>query len=223
MPYVRRMDIILVPGLWLDGSSWDDVVPLLQQAGARTHALTLPGMQADTHRADVTLDDHVKAVVAVIDSVDPAGQVVLVGHSAGGAIAYAAVDARPDRVQRVIYVGGFPVADGSSLAPDFAAENGEVPLPDWNAFDDEELVGLDEDALSRFRERALPSPERVTRDAQRLFDDRRYDVPRRSSAPRYAALRDELTTSGRPRPTARFVEPASTGGLKESTLRLGVR
>jgi pimeloyl-ACP methyl ester carboxylesterase len=172
------MDIILIPGLWLDASSWDEVVPLLQQEGARTHALTLPGMRAsDTDRADVTLNDHVKAVVEVIDSLDPAGQVVLVGHSAGGAIAYAAVDARPDRVQRVIYVGGFPVGDGDSLAPGFAAENGEVPLPDWTAFDEEELAGLDKEALSRFRQRALPSPERVTRDAQRLFDTRRYGVP----------------------------------------------
>ncbi len=172
------MDIILVPGLWLDGSSWDEVVQLLKQAGARTHALTLPGMRAsDTDRADVTLNDHVNAVVAVIDSVDPAGQVVLVGHSAGGAIAYAAVDARPDGVRRVIYVGGFPVGDGKSLAPDFAAENGEVPLPDWTAFDEDELAGLDEEALNRFRQRALPSPARVTRDVQRLFDTRRYDVP----------------------------------------------
>ena len=172
------MDIILVPGLWLDGSSWDEVVPALERAGARTHALTLPGMRAtDTDRADVTLSDQVQAVVSVVDSVDPASEVVLVGHSAGGAIAYAAVEARPDRVHRVVYVGGFPVGDGDSLAPDFPAENGEVPLPDWSVFDDEELAGLDEEALSRFRERALPSPERVTRDAQRLSDTHRYDVP----------------------------------------------
>ncbi len=31
-------DMILVPGLWLDGSSWVQVVPGLQQAGHRTHA-----------------------------------------------------------------------------------------------------------------------------------------------------------------------------------------
>jgi hypothetical protein len=39
------MDIILIPGLWLDGSSWDDVVPALRWAGHQTHALTLPGME----------------------------------------------------------------------------------------------------------------------------------------------------------------------------------
>ena len=104
------MDIILIPGLWLDGSSWDEVVPVLEQAGHRTHALTLPGMESkDADRSEITLRDHVDAVIAAIDSVDPAdGKVVLVGHSAGGAIAHAAVDARPDRVARVVYVGGSP-------------------------------------------------------------------------------------------------------------------
>ena len=93
------MDIILIPGFWLDGSSWDEVVPALEQAGHRTHALTLPGMESKTaDRSGITLRDHVDAVVEVIDSVAPAGAtVVLVGHSGGGAIAHAAADARPGR------------------------------------------------------------------------------------------------------------------------------
>ncbi|HXW87533.1 MAG TPA: alpha/beta fold hydrolase, partial [Streptosporangiaceae bacterium] len=92
------MDIILIPGFWLDGSSWDEVVPALEQAGHRTHALTLPGKESrDADRSLITLRDHVDAVVRVIDSVGLAGgQVVLVGHSGGGAIAHAAADARPE-------------------------------------------------------------------------------------------------------------------------------
>ncbi len=101
------LDIVLVPGLWLDGASWDEVVPHLQAAGRRTHPLTLPGMESlDADRSGITLDDHVAAVVAAIDAAD--GPVVLVGHSAGAGIASAAVDARPDHVARAIYVGGFP-------------------------------------------------------------------------------------------------------------------
>jgi pimeloyl-ACP methyl ester carboxylesterase len=170
------MDIILIPGLWLDGSSWDQVVPVLEQAGHRAHPLTLPGMESkDADRSEVTLRDHVDAVVAVVDAVD--GPVALVGHSAGAAIAHAALDARPDRVARAVYVGGFPTGDGDAVADGFAAANGEVPLPDWSAFEDEELADLDDGALAAFRERAIPSPERVTRDPQRLSDERRYDVP----------------------------------------------
>jgi pimeloyl-ACP methyl ester carboxylesterase/uncharacterized damage-inducible protein DinB len=172
------MDIILIPGLWLDGSSWAEVVPVLEQAGHRPHPVTLPGMESkDADRAPITLADHVAAVVAAIDGVPPTSGLVLVGHSAGAAVAHAAIDARPDRVRRAVYVGGFPTGDGDAVADGFPATDGEVPLPDWTAFDEQELVDLDEAALAAFRERAIPSPVRVTRDPQRLTDGRRYDVP----------------------------------------------
>jgi hypothetical protein len=55
------MDIILIPGFWLDASSWDDIVPVLERAGHRAHALTLPGMESRAAgRASVTLRDHIR-------------------------------------------------------------------------------------------------------------------------------------------------------------------
>jgi pimeloyl-ACP methyl ester carboxylesterase len=172
------MDIILVPGLWLDGSSWEKVAPTLERAGHRTYPLTLPGMESkDADRSDITLRDHVDAVVKAIDSCDADRQVVLVGHSAGCGIAHAAVDARPDRVARAVYVGGFPTGDGLTLADGFRVENGEVPLPDWSDFQEEDLVDLDEEACAEFRARAIPSPAHITSDQQQLSDERRYDVP----------------------------------------------
>jgi len=168
------MDIILIPGLWLDGSSWDEVTPTFEQAGHRTHALTLPGMESkDADRSQIGRQDHVDAVVATIDSV--VGSVVLVGHSMGAGIAYAALDARPDRVVHAIYVGGFPTGDGQGS--EFPSVDGEIPLFDWSDFDEEDQVGLDAEARARFQERAIPSPARVTSDPQRLSDERRYDVP----------------------------------------------
>ena len=173
------MDIILIPGFWLDSSSWDEVVPALQQGGHRTHALTLPGMESkDADRSEITLRDHVDAVVRVIDSLDRAnGQVVLVGHSGGGAVAHAAVDARPDRVARVVYVDSGPLGEGGVINDELPAVNGEVPLPDWSLFDEEDLVDLDDELRAAFRERAIPTPVRVASDPQHLFDERRYDVP----------------------------------------------
>jgi pimeloyl-ACP methyl ester carboxylesterase len=171
------MNIILVPGMWLDGSSWDEVTPTLESAGHRVRPLTLPGMESqETDRADVTLKDHIDAVVAVVDAVD-SDDVVLVGHSAGAGIVHAAIDARPKLVTRAVYVGGFPTGDGDALADGYPAENGEVLLPDWSEFDEVDLGGLDDAALQRFRDRAIPTPAQVVRDPQQLFDDRRYDVP----------------------------------------------
>ena len=37
------MDIVLLAGLWLDGSAWDAVVPELDRLGHRARPLTLPG------------------------------------------------------------------------------------------------------------------------------------------------------------------------------------
>ncbi len=170
------MDVVLIPGLWLDGSSWDEVVPVLRDAGHRTHALTLPGMESvDADRSGITLRDHVDAVVAVIDSLD--GAPVLVGHSGGGAIAHAAADARPTRVGRVVYVDSWPLGDGGCINDGFPVANGEIPLPDWSQFDDEDLIDLDEELRVAFRERAIPSPAQVPSNPQQLFDERRYDVP----------------------------------------------
>jgi pimeloyl-ACP methyl ester carboxylesterase len=174
------VELILIPGLWLDGSSWDEVVPHLSRAGHRTHALTLPGMaSSEADRRGITLRDHVDAVVEVIDSLGGPGdgQVVLVGHSAGGAIAHAALDARPDRVARVIYVDAGPLGDGGVINDQLPVQDGEIPLPDWSLFDEEDLVDLDDRLRAAFRARAIPAPAHVASDAQRLGDERRYEVP----------------------------------------------
>jgi|SRR6185312_6055120 len=172
------MDIVLIPGMWLDGSSWKRVTPALEQAGHRTHPLTLPGLESlGADRSSVTLADHVAAVVAAVDAVPGTDPVVVVGHSMGAALAYASVDARPDRIGRAIYIGGFPAGDGDVLIGGYQATGGEIPLPAWTEFDDEELDGLDETERRRFRESAVPTPEGVARGTQALSDERRFAVP----------------------------------------------
>lgn len=170
------MNIVLVPGFWLDGSSWDDVAAPLRQAGHTVHTPTLPGLESkDANRAGIGLRDHVDALVALIDSTTE--PVVLVGHSGGGAIAHAAVDARPDRVARVVYVDSGPLGDGGVINDEFPIVGNEIPLPDWSEFGEEDLVDLDDDLRASFRERAIPQPARVATDKQVLTDPRRYDVP----------------------------------------------
>ena len=170
------MHLLLIPGFWLDGASWDDVVPPLRDAGHAVHAITLPGRESrEADRSKIGLRDHVDAVVELVDSL-PA-PVVLVGHSGGGAAAHAVVDARPDRVARVVYVDCGPLGHGDAINDELPVVDGEVPLPDWSVFDDEDLVDLDEGLRERFRSIAVPEAVGVAQDPQVLTDERRYDVP----------------------------------------------
>ena len=170
------MNIILIPGFWLDGASWDEVAAPLRTAGHDIHALTLPGKQSlDADRTGISLRDHVDAVVAVVDSLPPG--VVLVGHSGGGAIAHAVVDARPEAITRVIYVDSVPLGHGDVINDSLPVVDGEVPLPDWSVFGEEDLLDLTDVLRERFRAIAIPEPLGVTSDTQVLGDERRYDVP----------------------------------------------
>ena len=169
------MNIILIPGHWLNASSWDAVVPALEKDGHHVQALTLPGMESvAADRSAVTLRDHIAHVVAAIDAVE--GPVVLVGHSAGGGLAHAAVDARPGRIARVIYVGSEPRGNDAGGSP-WAAAGSDVPLPDWSFFDDEMVADLDDDLRATIQAGAVPVPTRAANDPQVLTDERRYDVP----------------------------------------------
>lgn len=173
---VSDMNLVLVPGLWLDGESWSKVVPPLEAAGHLTHPVTLPGLESrDADRSQITLQDHVDAVIAIVDSLpDP---VALVGHSGGGAIIHAVVDARPDRIVRAVYVDTGPLGPGGSIAPEVPIVNSEIPLPDWSEFDVADVADLDEATRQEFRARAIPSPMQVATAEQVLHDERRYDVP----------------------------------------------
>jgi pimeloyl-ACP methyl ester carboxylesterase len=170
------MDVLLIPGFWLDATSWAEVTPALVAAGHTPHPLTLPGLESvDADRRDIGLADHVAAVVQAIDELP--GPVALVAHSGGGSIAGIAADARPDGVAHVIYVDSGPLGNGSAINAGLTAVDGEVPLPDWSEFGDGELVDLTDELLVEFRARAIPEPARVASDPAQLTDERRYDVP----------------------------------------------
>lgn len=170
------MDVILIPGFWLDASSWNEVTPELEAAGHRVHAVTLPGLEsADAPRAGIGLEDHIAAVVGLLDGID--GPVAIVGHSGGGAVAQGVVDRRPDRVARLVFVDAAPIADGDCVNDELPVVGDEIPLPDWSVFEAADLVDLDDALRNRFRTRALPHPAAAASDPLRLHDERRHDVP----------------------------------------------
>lgn len=169
------MDIILIPGLWLDASSWDDVLPTLRAAGLNPRPLTLPGLGAPaSDSADIGMSDWVQAVVDEIDAAD--GPVVVVGHSGGGNVAWAAADARPDRVARVVLVDTAVPHDGGVIS-EFAVVDGVIPFPGWDFFDDDDVADLDASTRARTAAQTLSVPGRVPTDPVALHSERRHEVP----------------------------------------------
>jgi pimeloyl-ACP methyl ester carboxylesterase len=167
------MDILLIAGLWLDGSAWDDVVPELETLGHRPVALTLPG-QGDG-AASATLDDQVAAILAAVDAAP--GKPLVVGHSAASTLAWLAADARPEKVAGVALVGGFPGVDGKPYADFFELTDGVMPFPGWKPFEGPDTADLDEEARRTLEAVMLPVPGGVATGVVHLNDERRFDVP----------------------------------------------
>jgi pimeloyl-ACP methyl ester carboxylesterase len=163
--------IILVPGFWLGAWAWDDVADLLRADGHDVTALTLPGLEPDhPDRAAVGLADQAGAIA---DAVRAAGRpVVLAVHSGAGAPGYAASDLVPEGIAAMVYVDTGPAV--GALDPDF--EGAELTLAPWDELD-ENLDGISEEQLGEFRERAVPEPGTVLREAHTFTNDARRSIP----------------------------------------------
>lgn len=167
------MEILLIGGLWLDGSVWDDVVSSLKSLGHRPVPLTLPGQGDGSTSA--TLDDQVAAVLSAVDSASD--KPLLVAHSAACTLAWLAADARPERIAKIVLIGGFPAANEKAYADFFELVDGVMPFPGWTPFEGPDSADLDEQAKQRIASAAIPVPGAVATGVVRLADERRFDVP----------------------------------------------
>ena len=121
----NKPSVVLVHGAFTDGSSWKKVIPILEDEGFTVTAVQNPLR---------SLAEDVATTKRVIEA--QKGDVVLVGHSYGGAvITDAAVGS--DKVKALVYVAAFapdagetlggliekfpPSALGAALAPDSAS------------------------------------------------------------------------------------------------------
>jgi pimeloyl-ACP methyl ester carboxylesterase len=123
-------NIVLVHGAWADGSSWNKIIPLLQQKGFHVVAVHLP---FTTLAEDAAV---VKRMIALQD-----GPTLLVGHSYGGAVITESGD--DPKIAGLVYVAAFapdlgqsagdlnnqypPPSGGSEIRPD---ANGFLQLTD---------------------------------------------------------------------------------------------
>ena len=113
--------IVLEPGAWADGSSWDGVIGLLQADGYPVYAPPNPlrGLANDS----ATLSDFLKTL---------SGPVILVGHSYGGMVITNAATGDPN-VKALVYINAFIPALGETAFGLTAAQPGSC-VGSANAF-----------------------------------------------------------------------------------------
>jgi pimeloyl-ACP methyl ester carboxylesterase len=102
MSTANSTNIVLVHGLWADGSSWNKVIPILKNAGHRVIAVQL---------AAHSLADDVATVKRAIDLVG--GPTILVAHSFGGFVITNA-GYNNKNVTGLVYVSAFAPDEGES-------------------------------------------------------------------------------------------------------------
>jgi pimeloyl-ACP methyl ester carboxylesterase len=107
---VEARNVVLIHGAWADGSSWAEVIPLLQAAGLKVTAVQNPL---------TTLADSVAATRRALALQD--GPTVLVAHSWGGTV-LSEVGIDP-KVTALVYVA----ARAPDAGEDFVALSGKFP------------------------------------------------------------------------------------------------
>lgn len=176
------MDIILMPGLWLKSTAWDEVAAELRRLGHNPVQVELPG--TDDESTSATLDDQ---IAAALEAVDGANRPMVVGHSAASNLAWIVADRRPDSIHSAVLVGGFPTRDGDEYGTFFEIVDGVMPFPGWEPFEGPDSDDLDEGTRDRMAAGAVAVPAGVAEGVVRLTDERRYEVPVVMVCPEYSA------------------------------------
>lgn len=118
---------VLVHGMWHGGWCWSRVAEILRVRGHTVTTPTLTGLGERMHliSASITLDTLVADTVNHLKWED-LDEVVLVGHSFGGAPVSGAADQVRERIAKLIYLDASIMEDGETsfdlLAPDLADE-----------------------------------------------------------------------------------------------------
>ena len=100
----NKTSVLLVHGAFADASSWQKVIPLLEKEGLAVTAVQL---------SLKSLGEDVATAKRLIDS--QPGDVILVGHSYGGAVITEAGSGNP-KVKGLVYVAAFAPDAGEAIA-----------------------------------------------------------------------------------------------------------
>ena len=102
-----------------------EAVPVFEALGLRHRPPTLSAQGDGVAASD--LEGQLAEVVRTADATD--GLAPAVGHSAYAAIAWMATDARPDRIARVVMIGGLPSGDQGIFFDSLPVEGERIEFP----------------------------------------------------------------------------------------------
>jgi pimeloyl-ACP methyl ester carboxylesterase len=104
----KNPTIVMVHGAWADGSSWKEVIQLLQTDGVATIAAPIPL---------TSLSDDTRALDRALARID--GPVLLAAHAYAGAVI---ASTRSDRVRGLAFVSALAPDEGETVADVFYRE-----------------------------------------------------------------------------------------------------
>jgi pimeloyl-ACP methyl ester carboxylesterase len=106
---------VLIAGAWHGAWCWHKLAPLLQAQGHIVLTPELPATGADrSDPACVTLESWARFVAGIVTAAPE--PVVLAGHSRGGIVISRAAELAPERVRRLVYISGYLLQAGGTLA-----------------------------------------------------------------------------------------------------------
>jgi pimeloyl-ACP methyl ester carboxylesterase len=105
---------VLVHGAWQAPFAWKAVKANLEKHGNKVTVIELPGHGDDhTPPSEITLDLYKKKVLDAISTID--GRVILVGHSLGGMVISSVAEAKPSKIEKLVYVAAYLPVSGQTL------------------------------------------------------------------------------------------------------------
>lgn len=121
---------ILIHGEGFGAWCWYKTIALLEESGLLPTALDLTGSGielTDTNSVN-SLADYSKPLINLLQDLPEDEQVILVGHSSGGACVSYALEHFPKKISKVIFLCGTMVSDGQRPFDVFAEELGSAEL-----------------------------------------------------------------------------------------------
>jgi pimeloyl-ACP methyl ester carboxylesterase len=113
--YSMPEHILMVHGAWQGSWVWKKIVPLLSERGYKVHTLDLPGNSSESRiTKEATLDNYADTILAKASQIGST-DLVLIGHSLGGAAITAAASKDSSPFKKLIYLCAFAPSSGRSV------------------------------------------------------------------------------------------------------------